>query len=116
MKWSVTPKFADANHEPIVKIEGPLYVLANPGETIRLNGAVSDPDKNKLSIKWWQFNVGTYPGEVTVLNSTSEQCRVTLPKDAVAGQTIHMILEAKDDGMPALTRYQRVVVTLRDSR
>jgi hypothetical protein len=116
MKWSVTSKFADANHEPIVKIEGPLYVLANPGETIRLNGSVSDPDKNKLSIKWWQFRVGTYPAEVAILNATSEQCRVTIPKDAVAGQTIHMILEARDDGAPALTRYQRVVVTVRESR
>ena len=113
MKWSVTPKYADANHEPIVKIEGPLHVLASPEETIRLNGLVSDPDKDKLSIKWWQFRVGTYPGEVKISNATSEQCRVTIPKDAVAGQTIHMILEASDDGTPALTRYQRVIVTVR---
>jgi hypothetical protein len=24
LKWSVTPKYADANHEPVIKIEGPL--------------------------------------------------------------------------------------------
>src|SRR5690606_26178526 len=60
MKWSVTPKYADANHEPSVKIEGPLDVMASAGETIRLNGSVSDPDKNNLKIKWWQFHVGTY--------------------------------------------------------
>ncbi|HLL43215.1 MAG TPA: DUF1593 domain-containing protein, partial [Segetibacter sp.] len=29
LKWSVTPKYADANHEPVVNIEGPLNVLAS---------------------------------------------------------------------------------------
>lgn len=114
MKWSVTPKFADANHEPIVKVEGPLHVMAAPGETIRMNGNVSDPDKNKLSIKWWQFKAGTYPGDVTILNATSASCRVTIPSDAAGGQTIHVILETTDDGTPPLTRYQRVIVTVRD--
>ena len=116
MKWSVTSRYADANHEPIIKIEGPLHVLASSEETIRLNGSVSDPDKNKVSMRWWQFRVGTYPGEVTISNATSEQCRVTIPKNAVGGQTIHMILEAKDDGTPALTRYQRIIITVREKR
>ena len=114
MKWSVTPRFTDANHEPVVKIEGPLDVMASPGETIRLNGNVSDPDKNKVSVRWWHFKAGTYPNEVAITNQGSLQCRVTIPKDASAGQTIHLILEATDDGKPALTRYQRVVVTVRE--
>ena len=114
MNWSVTPRFTDANHEPVVKIEGPLDVLASPGETIRLNGIVSDPDKNRVSVRWWYFKAGTYPNEVTISNADSPQCRVTVPKDADAGQTIHLIFEATDEGKPALTRYQRVVVTVRD--
>ena len=32
--------------------------------------------------------------------------------DAQAGQTIHVILEATDNGTPSLTRYQRVIVTI----
>jgi len=115
MKWSVTSRYAEANHEPAVKIEGPLDVLASPGETIRLNGSVSDPDKDRLSVRWWQFRAGTYPGEVTISNATSGQCRVTIPKDAGAGQTIHMILQAKDDGTPTLTRYQRIIITVREN-
>jgi hypothetical protein len=116
MKWSVTSRYADANHEPIIQIEGPRYVLASPGETIRLNGQVSDPDKNKVALRWWQFRVGTYQGEVTIQNATVQQCRVTIPKDALPGQSIHIILEARDDGTPALTRYQRVVVAVRENR
>lgn len=116
MKWSVTSKYADANHEPLVNIDGPLDVLASAGETIRLNGSVSDPDKNNLKMKWWQFRTGTYPGEVAINSATSEQCRVTIPKDAIAGQTIHIIFEVTDDGAPSLTRYRRVIVTVRENR
>ena len=114
LKWSVTPKYSDANHEPVVKIEGPTSVMASAGEKIRLNGAVSDPDGNTVSIKWWQFHVGSYPDTVVISNATSLQTQVVIPKDAVAGQTIHLILEATDNGQPALTRYQRVIITVRD--
>jgi hypothetical protein len=113
LKWTVTPKYSDANHEPIVTIEGSLNVLASPGEIINLSGNVSDPDKDKVSIKWWQFQVGTYPDKVDISNATSLQSKVTIAKDAVAGQTIHLILEATDNGSPALTSYQRVIITVR---
>ena len=113
LKWSVTPKYADANHAPVVTIEGPLNVLASTGETIRLNGNVSDADGNKVAVKWWQFEVGTYPGKIDISNANTAQAKVLIPKDAVAGQTIHVVLEATDDGTPALTRYQRVIITVR---
>lgn len=113
LKWSVTPKYSDANHEPVVKIEGPLHVLASAGETIRLNGQVTDPDGDKLTVRWWQFRVGTSPHEVIISDPASLQARVTVPKDAVTGQTIHLVLEGSDNGKPALTRYQRVIVTVR---
>lgn len=112
-KWAVTPKFSDANHEPVVKIESPLNIMASAGEKIRLSGVVSDPDGNKVAVKWWQFQVGTYPKTVNIITPASLQTEVEMPKDAVSGQTIHIVLEATDNGMPALTRYARVVVTVR---
>lgn len=114
LKWSVTPKYANANHEPVVKIEGPLAIMASAGETIRLNGAVSDPDGNAISLNWWQFQTGSYDKEVAILNVNSPQAEIFIPKDAVGGQTIHIVLEATDNGTPALTRYQRVIVTVRN--
>ncbi|MDO3625543.1 DUF1593 domain-containing protein [Mucilaginibacter sp. BT774] len=113
LKWSVTPAFSGANHPPVVKIEGPLNILASPGETIKLNGAVSDPDKDKVVVKWWQFQVGTYPGKITISNSDSQQLKFLIPKDAVSGQTIHVILEATDNGSPSLTAYQRVIIIVK---
>lgn len=112
MKWSVTPKYADANHEPVVKIEGPLNIVANAGDKIRLNGSAKDPDGNAVVTRWWQFHVGSYAGEVTIVNPTSLQTEVQIPKDAAGGQTIHLIFEATDNGTPALTRYQRVLITV----
>lgn len=113
LKWSVTPKFSGANHEPVVKIESPLSLMASAGEKIRLNGVVTDPDGNKVAVKWWQFQVGTYPKTVNIVTPASLQTEVEIPKDAVSGQTIHIILEATDNGTPALTKYARVVVTVR---
>lgn len=113
LKWSVTPKYSDANHAPAVVIEGPTDILASPGEMIRLNAHVSDNDGNKVSVKWWQFQVGTYLNTVSISNANTEQCKVLVPKDAVAGQTIHIILEATDDGSPSLTSYQRIIITVK---
>jgi hypothetical protein len=111
-KWSVTSRFAEANHEPKARIKGPLNVSAHPGETIRLAGEVSDPDGNAITVKWWQYRVGTYPGEVAVAAPTAIATSLRIPSDATPGQTIHMILEATDNGTPALTRYQRIIITV----
>lgn len=113
LKWTVKSKYADANHEPVVRIEGPLELIASPGETIRLNGNASDPDGDKLTISWSQFKVGSFPGDIAIANPNALQCRVTIPKDAIAGQTIHVILQATDNGKPSLTRYQRVIITVK---
>jgi hypothetical protein len=113
LKWSVTPKYAEANHAPVAEIEGPLNVLASRGEIIRLTGTVSDPDKDKVSINWWQFQVGTYPGKINISNANTVQVKVLIPKDAVSGQTIHVMLEATDNGSPSLTAYQRVIITVK---
>jgi hypothetical protein len=113
LKWSVTPKYANANHEPVVKIEGPLNIMASAGEKIRLNGAASDPDGDKVSVRWWQFQAGTYPKKINITSPASKQTEAEIPKDAISGQTIHVIFEATDNGLPSLTRYQRVIITVR---
>ncbi|HPP92639.1 MAG TPA: hypothetical protein P5151_10810, partial [Bacteroidales bacterium] len=78
-----------------------------------IHGRVSDPDGNKVAVKWWQFNAGTYPGKVDISHPDSLKTYVTIPRDAAGGQTIHIILEATDNGEPPLTRYQRIIITIR---
>ena len=113
VKWSVTPTYADANHEPAVTIRGSARIAARPGDTVRLEGAATDPDGDALSVRWWRWkDVDSYPGEVSVSSPTSLVTTMQVPVDAVAGQMIQLVLEATDDGRPALTRYQRVVVSV----
>ena len=112
LKWSVTPSFDDANHEPLVEIEGPLEVDVKAGERIRFSASVSDPDGDAVTVKWWQYaEAGSYPGKVTLSNPDTLTTTLQVPADATPGHTIHLILEATDNGTPALTRYQRIILS-----
>lgn len=113
MKWTVTPKFEDANHEPLVEVNGKLNTEAIPGEKVVLKGSVSDPDGDEVSVRWYQLKVGSYAGDVALENATAAHAAAVVPADATPGQTIHLILEATDNGEPALTRYQRVIIAVK---
>lgn len=110
MHWSVTAKFEDANHHPV--IQAPLSLSGKPGENLSIKAKVSDPDGDELTIKWWQFKVGSYTGDVAVANPAEAATRFTIPADAKSGDTIHLILEATDHGTPALTHYHRLIVSV----
>ncbi|WP_232548826.1 DUF1593 domain-containing protein [Propioniciclava soli] len=116
LRWSVTERYADANHHPVVAVQGDLDRTVSAGDEVRVVAEASDPDGDSLSARWWQYReAGTYPGEVALESSWSAaglSCSFVVPDDARAGQTIHVLLEVTDVGAPALTRWQRVVVTI----
>ncbi|WP_206337611.1 DUF1593 domain-containing protein [Streptomyces sp. WAC 06738] len=113
MQWTVTPEFGDANHHPEVSV-GRLDVTARPGQTVDLNARATDPDGDALTYRWWQYReAGTFPGAVDVSRPDSARATLEVPGDARRGQTIHAIAEVTDDGSPALTSYQRVIITVR---
>lgn len=113
MQWSVTPKFSGANHPPVVRIKGPVAIPAGAGSTVQLQGEVSDPDHDSVKVTWWQYSdAGTYPGDIVFSDPAALTTTFRVPDDAKPGQTINIVLEGIDNGMPALTRYQRVVVTV----
>jgi cellulose-binding protein len=96
-----------------VTIRGSARVSARPGETVRLEGAASDPDGNAVTVRWWRWkDVDTYPGDVSLSDPTALGTGLQVPNDATPGQTIQLVLEATDDGTPVLTRYQRVIVSV----
>lgn len=108
--WCILP-YNKANHPPVVTIKQSGALTAKPGATVKLAAKVKDPDGNKISYKWWQyFEVDTYEGKLNFANDHASSVSFTVPTDAKAGDTIHVILSATDDGTPALTRYGRVVV------
>ena len=112
--WQTTD-YAHANHPPVVFVPRDRQnISAAPGELVPLFAFAADPGGNKITTQWWQYlEAGTYPNNVAIQNADSLYAAVRVPADAVRGQTIHLILQVTNDGTPPLTRYQRVVITVR---
>lgn len=76
--------------------------------------SASDPDGNAVSLSWWQYReAGTCDAELALEGADGPSCTFTVPADAPTGSTLHVILQGTDDGAPALTRFQRVIITLK---
>ncbi|KAK7185060.1 hypothetical protein DPSP01_002885 [Paraphaeosphaeria sporulosa] len=114
MQWGLTSKYQQGNHAPQVKIVGGAKVRAKAGETVKLAARVSDPDRDAVTVSWWQYlEEGTYPGEVAVTSNKRRDASAMVPADAKSGQTISIIVQATDDGDFPLTRYDRVIITVK---
>lgn len=50
---------------------------------------------------------------ITLNGATTNKVSFTVPNDAKAGDTIHIILEVQDNGKHNLKSYQRVIITVR---
>lgn len=116
MDWCVTPKFDDTNHVPLPHCQGDssrriLRIAATPGQRLALGASGStDPDDDRLNYHWSVYEEpGTYRSKVTISDHSSQKATLHVPNDA-DGKTIHVILQVTDDGMPALTRYRRIIV------
>ncbi|MHC4518762.1 MAG: nucleoside hydrolase-like domain-containing protein, partial [Planctomycetota bacterium] len=79
MDWSVTPKYDDANHNPVAVFHGEaghdiVYLQAGPGETVRLDATGStDPDGDGIRYEWFSYpEPGTYRGEVAIREPWSQ--------------------------------------------
>ena len=105
--------YDEANHAPVVVLAHD-NINAASGKTVKLNAkGTKDPDGDKLTYKWWQYReAGSYSGKITLNKIDEIKTSFAVPEDAEEGETIHIICEVTDDGIPALTRYRRVVVTV----
>jgi len=115
--WCVAPTFTQANHPPQPHLQNDpsqdvISVSAPAGTTVSLTATGStDPDADNLTYTWRHYpEPGTYEGSVALGSADKDTCSVRVPANAT-GKTIHIILQATDDGDPPLTRYRRAVLT-----
>ena len=112
--WSNTADYRMANHPPIANLDHTNEITVKPGETVNLSAkGSSDPDNDELTYRWIHYKeVGTL-NDYGLKMENSDQMIVTFvsPKTDKA-KTMHFILEVTDNGVPSLTRYQRMIVNV----
>jgi hypothetical protein len=114
MLWSTKP-YQEANHPPIPKLAHPATFTVKSGEQFHLNAdGTTDPDGDSMSYLWFQYKeAGTYPGVVSFRPYAANLYDLPVTAPTVKKpETIHFILQVKDKGTPALTRYKRIIVTV----
>ena len=112
MDWTIM-NYTEANHPPVPMLSHEKQLKVKGGDTVLLNAEGSlDPDKDLLSYKWFHYREpGTYVGEIELAQPKEVKTSFIAPT-VKEPETIHIILEVTDDGVPPLTRYQRVIITV----
>jgi hypothetical protein len=116
MDWNVAIDFKNANHNPVVVLNGntgKAVASANvkTGEKVMLSAkGSSDPDGDKLAFRWFVYREVGSGSSLKIDRSDSEEISFIMP-ELSAGQTLHIILEVKDSGNPALFAFRRIILS-----
>jgi hypothetical protein len=118
MDWSITNHYDEANHHPIAVVNGDksrrvLEISADPGSSVSLSAAgSSDPDDDSMTYSWSFYEEpSSYKGPVDIEDQSSLAATVSVPSTAKEA-SIHVVLEAHDDGTPKLFAYRRVIINV----
>ncbi len=113
MDWTVKP-YAEANHPPVIVLDQPNEITVRSGESFQLSAHATDPDGDSVSYYWLQYpEAGTYKDTMKITYmENADRADMVAPK-VDKPETIHYILRVTDKGKPALSRYQRVIVTVK---
>ena len=110
--WCIKP-YKEANHAPKITVKEGNTIKVKAGDKVTITPSATDPDGNKVDFTFWQYGeAGTSPEKVTIEQNLNSVASIDIPQTAKSGDTIHIIVEGKDNGTPALIRYQRVIVEI----
>jgi Protein of unknown function (DUF1593) len=112
MDWTIN-NVDDANHPPVVKLVNEEIPQVKSGQYFSLDAAAStDPDGDSLSYYWFAYpEASGFSGEVKIDAENWSRANILVSK-VTKEQTLHMIVRVTDKGSPALSRYQRIVLTV----
>lgn len=112
--WCIVNDYAKANHAPKVSVTEGTDIKASAGETLKLHAIATDPDDDYVTVSWSEYtDASTTETALTLKGAASDTISFKIPEDAKAGQKIHLIVQAQDDGEHTLTHYQQVIITIK---
>jgi hypothetical protein len=107
--WCVMT-YEQANHHPVLQ-EVVSAGVVKPGQKVVLNAKGSDPDGDNIYYYWWHYPDPSGIDQPILINQeSSANAYFMVPQEA--RKNIHIILEVKDDGIPSLKRYKRLLFTV----
>jgi hypothetical protein len=112
MDWCVK-SFAQANHPPVVVLQGSNEITVKSGQWFGFDAASStDPDGDHLSFLWFSYpEAGSYKKPLITEVENAHKLYLVAPQ-VEKKETAHIILKVTDSGVPALSRYKRIIVTI----
>jgi hypothetical protein len=117
LDWCVAETFEKANHRPVAVVNGDrsrdvLRMQAKAGETVTLSAAgSSDPDGSELHYRWFVYREpSVLAGDVALASPEGVMTSLTVTGNDMA--SMHVVLQATDNGSPPLSAFRRVVVTI----
>lgn len=113
MDWT-TQGPEDANHPPVVRLAHADRQTVRSGEAVSLNAlGTTDPDGDSLSYHWFQYpEAGSYTDPITLWGAENLYARGFAAPEVDRAREAHFVLRVTDKGVPALSRYRRVIVTI----
>ena len=112
MSWC-TKSYKEANHPPVPELLVPEHITVKSGEGFGLDATATDPDGDNISYLWFNYpEAGTYKKLIKVDGAENgHNVNVTAP-EVGKKETAQFILRVTDKGIPPLSRYKRVFVTI----
>lgn len=112
MDWC-TKTYSEANHPPVVVLSGSNEITVKSGEWFGFDaGGSTDPDGDHLSFLWFSYpEAGSYKKPIITEAEIAHKWFAVAPQ-VEKKETAHIILKVTDNGVPALSRYKRIIVTI----
>ena len=113
MDWCTKP-YSEANHPPVPVLSHDDEFSIKSGEPFMLDALESyDPDGDNLSFLWTYYpEAGSNNTDFSIGGAENVHLIHLMAPEVESTQTLHIILKVTDKGVPALSRYKRVIITV----
>ncbi len=113
MDWCIK-SYDEANHNPVIVLSHPDKITVKSGEGFALDAFNTfDPDGDSFAFLWFSYpEAGTYNKFVRIEGTENAHGAYIIAPVVDKEEIIHIILKVTDRGIPALSGYKRIIITI----